>query len=489
MFYVFADKVRRLSSIHEAVRFGDVTELQAMVQSGAGINDVDLKFKFTPLHWACNYGSLECLHWLLWHGASYSEKSPDGWTPAHIAAIRGQDACLQSYILLVWRRIGLFRVMVKEKLNRICQTKRWTFPRYEAFAILLILSMGMLLWQAENFGCTHKLCLRLIFNIEILVLQDFIISTIKMEAIKNISTILYIMEETETYPLLLFFLVGAAESALVHFNIPVQDQGTGQGSSDQTAQPEKNNCCIKQWIQFPVYGLKYNGEEHIYVVLYTNEHLETLKEMSKSERSKAIHQNECENQVKLFYRTLESEILTDPLDDYPCTNDGRKLKNGGLVKLMTKVKADECALKHEQLDGFIKAPTPTKKNDISVSNKKTRAELETKYQTGLPCSHTEKRDHFGGKARYSKQDYFTDKDACDKGNKHQQLARETANQRMSILNRTRGTENQPISMNGAENYFKEVDHDRRPATSYNPPISNLTEANDKQAISTNGRRN
>ena len=58
---VFTDKVRHLSSIHEAVRFGDVTELQAMVQSGAGINDVDPKFKFTPLHWACNYGSLEVL--------------------------------------------------------------------------------------------------------------------------------------------------------------------------------------------------------------------------------------------------------------------------------------------------------------------------------------------------------------------------------------------------------------------------------------------
>jgi hypothetical protein len=54
--------------------------------------------------------------------------------------------------------------------------------------------------------------------------------------------------------------------------------------------------------------------------------------------------------------------------------NARSLQKGGLVKLiMTKVKADECALKHEQLDGFIKAPTPTKKNDISVSNKKTRA--------------------------------------------------------------------------------------------------------------------
>lgn len=61
--HVFLDKVRGLASIHEAVRCGDVTEVQAMVQSGAGINDLDPKFKFTPLHWACNYGSLEVL-WL-----------------------------------------------------------------------------------------------------------------------------------------------------------------------------------------------------------------------------------------------------------------------------------------------------------------------------------------------------------------------------------------------------------------------------------------
>ena len=48
-----------LSSIHEAVRFGDVLELQAMVQRGAGINEVDAKFKFTPLHWAAHHGTLE----------------------------------------------------------------------------------------------------------------------------------------------------------------------------------------------------------------------------------------------------------------------------------------------------------------------------------------------------------------------------------------------------------------------------------------------
>ena len=39
--------------------------------------------------------SLKCLHWLLWHGADHSDKTPQGWTPSHLAAIRGQDACLQ----------------------------------------------------------------------------------------------------------------------------------------------------------------------------------------------------------------------------------------------------------------------------------------------------------------------------------------------------------------------------------------------------------
>ena len=56
--FVPTDK-QRLSSIHEAVRYGDVLELQAMVQRGAGINDVDSKFKFTPLHWAAHHGTLE----------------------------------------------------------------------------------------------------------------------------------------------------------------------------------------------------------------------------------------------------------------------------------------------------------------------------------------------------------------------------------------------------------------------------------------------
>ena len=55
------------SSIHEAVKDDDVVEMQSMVQQGAGLNDVDSKFKFTPLHWAAHQGSLEVLLLTLFH--------------------------------------------------------------------------------------------------------------------------------------------------------------------------------------------------------------------------------------------------------------------------------------------------------------------------------------------------------------------------------------------------------------------------------------
>ena len=50
----------KYESVHEAVRHGDVEELEAMVKDGASINEIDgTKDKFTPLHWACHVGALE----------------------------------------------------------------------------------------------------------------------------------------------------------------------------------------------------------------------------------------------------------------------------------------------------------------------------------------------------------------------------------------------------------------------------------------------
>ncbi|XP_075402492.1 ankyrin repeat domain-containing protein 42 isoform X3 [Tenrec ecaudatus] len=88
-----------LGSIHDAVRAGDVKQLSERVEHGANINEVDALHKFSPLHWAAHSGSLECLHWLLWHGADITQVTKRGWTAAHIAAIRGQDACIQALIV------------------------------------------------------------------------------------------------------------------------------------------------------------------------------------------------------------------------------------------------------------------------------------------------------------------------------------------------------------------------------------------------------
>ncbi|XP_030650624.1 ankyrin repeat domain-containing protein 42 isoform X3 [Nomascus leucogenys] len=86
-------------SIHDAVQAGDVKQLSEIVECGASINEVDVLHKFTPLHWAAHSGSLECLHWLLWHGADITHVTTRGWTASHIAAIRGQDACVQALIM------------------------------------------------------------------------------------------------------------------------------------------------------------------------------------------------------------------------------------------------------------------------------------------------------------------------------------------------------------------------------------------------------
>ncbi|XP_061484938.1 ankyrin repeat domain-containing protein 42 isoform X4 [Rhineura floridana] len=92
-------KKPKFKSIHAAVKAGNVEELQKMVSFGTSINEVDPVYKFTPLQWAAHSGSLECLQWLLWHGADKTAVTVRGWTAAHLAAIKGQDACMQALLL------------------------------------------------------------------------------------------------------------------------------------------------------------------------------------------------------------------------------------------------------------------------------------------------------------------------------------------------------------------------------------------------------
>ena len=39
------------------------------------------------------------MHWLLWQAADVDAQTPKGWTPIHIASIRGHDTCVQVKVL------------------------------------------------------------------------------------------------------------------------------------------------------------------------------------------------------------------------------------------------------------------------------------------------------------------------------------------------------------------------------------------------------
>ena len=59
-------------SIHDAVRCGDVVQLEYMVKNGAGINEVENETKFTPMHCACYMGALEVHFFGVCHNASFT---------------------------------------------------------------------------------------------------------------------------------------------------------------------------------------------------------------------------------------------------------------------------------------------------------------------------------------------------------------------------------------------------------------------------------
>lgn len=52
-------KQQKYTSVHEAVKAGDVEQLASMIKRGASIDEVDLVHEFTPLHCAAHSGSLE----------------------------------------------------------------------------------------------------------------------------------------------------------------------------------------------------------------------------------------------------------------------------------------------------------------------------------------------------------------------------------------------------------------------------------------------
>lgn len=76
------------SSIQEAAGQGDLTALQALLASGAAVNETD-ESSCSALHFAADRGQLEAVQVLLAAGADINAADADGQTPLHYAAMCG----------------------------------------------------------------------------------------------------------------------------------------------------------------------------------------------------------------------------------------------------------------------------------------------------------------------------------------------------------------------------------------------------------------
>ncbi|OAF66576.1 Hypoxia up-regulated protein 1 [Intoshia linei] len=86
-------------NIFDAAKAGNIQQLKKFLNDGFNINEKEKsRQQFTPLHWACHQGHLEAVHWILWNGANISKCANHNWTSVHVAAIRGNDACLKALI-------------------------------------------------------------------------------------------------------------------------------------------------------------------------------------------------------------------------------------------------------------------------------------------------------------------------------------------------------------------------------------------------------
>jgi len=81
---------------------------------------------------------------LLWHGADATVATPKGWTAAHIAAIRGQDACVQVSTNFALVFLVLFKGFLVSRSNPGVTLKLDCY-----FTLTLSLLRSVALWTAE----------------------------------------------------------------------------------------------------------------------------------------------------------------------------------------------------------------------------------------------------------------------------------------------------------------------------------------------------
>jgi ankyrin repeat protein len=78
------------TNLHDAVEFGDVTEVRRLVAAGADVDEEWGEARMRPLHVAAGEGQVEVLIVLVELGANTDAKDVNGTTPLHHAAGNGQ---------------------------------------------------------------------------------------------------------------------------------------------------------------------------------------------------------------------------------------------------------------------------------------------------------------------------------------------------------------------------------------------------------------
>ena len=77
------------TNLHDAVEFGDVTEVRRLVAAGADVYEQKGRAGWRPLHMAADEGQVEVLIVLVELGADKDAKTAHGSTPLHYADSTG----------------------------------------------------------------------------------------------------------------------------------------------------------------------------------------------------------------------------------------------------------------------------------------------------------------------------------------------------------------------------------------------------------------
>lgn len=134
---------------------GDPLHLQRAIDLGANVNYTEPYCKWTPLHYAVNSGSLECVKILIKFGADIDKKDTQGNSPLDMSAETSTDSspavrqCL--LIELAKRLIENVRFMsFKKNAKSVAESMESDYPELEAPHILLLVKYAWILHEQES---------------------------------------------------------------------------------------------------------------------------------------------------------------------------------------------------------------------------------------------------------------------------------------------------------------------------------------------------